>query len=213
MGYFAMMDSVDTFVFYDDIQFGAQSWQSRNQIKTSSGAQWLSIPNTYHQGQKINEVLINHSTDWRTKHWKSIEQSYSKAPFFDEYGWAIWEVYETDWVYLSDFVIYFLRILAEGLDIKQPRFIKSSELQTSGSKTDRLIPILKELKADEYISGPAAKDYIEEDKFGDIKLTWFEYNHPIYPQIRGDFIPYMSVLDLLFNTGEEAIKYIREGTK
>ena len=213
MGYFALMSLADVYVFYDDVQFVLQSWQSRNQIKTGNGVQWLTVPVEREFGQKINQVKIK-GFHWKDDHIKTIEQTYSKAPHFETYWEYLSRIYEVDWLYLSELTIYSIRQLAELLNIGMPKFIKSSELGgIQGQKTDRILSILEKLEADEYISGPAAKDYINEDKFKGIKLTWFDYQHPIYPQIRGEFIPYMSVIDLLFNTGEEAIDYIREGIK
>ena len=97
----------------------------------------------------------------------------------------------------------------------ETKFILSSELKVEGEKTDRLINILNKIGAKEYISGPAAKTYVEANKFKKERITlyWYEFNHPAYTQLYGDFIPYMSVIDLLFNTGENAISYIRESSK
>ena len=213
MGYFAMIDLADVFVFYDDVQFSVQSWQQSNRIKTAQGIQKLTVPIERHFGQKINEVKINSFYTWGAKHWKSIGQSYSKAPYFEQYESYIRDTYEVGWYYLCDLNIYLIRLLTELLDVRIPKFVKSSERKLSGAKTDRLIPLLQELGATEYISGLAAKDYIGEDKFkeADIKLTWFNYQHPAYPQIRGEFISHLSAIDLLFNTGAEAINYIRRG--
>lgn len=215
MGYFAMMDLADVFVFYDDVQFVAQSWQQRNRIKSMQGKElWLTIPITRSFGQKINEVRINGDAIWRKKHWKSIEQSYSKAPYFNKFGYKVEELYDATWFYLADFNIYVTRILAELLDVKLPKFIKSSELKgIEGEKTDRVLSVLRAVGGTEYISGLGAMDYLQAEKLhkAGIELTWFNYQHPIYPQIRGDFIPYLSVIDLLFNVGDKAIEHIRRG--
>lgn len=217
MGYFGMIDIADVFVFYDDVQFSGQSWQQRNKIKSMNGDwMWLSIPIVRNFGQNINEVRINNATDWRKKHWASISQSYVKTPYFKDYKEEIENIYESEWEYLCDLNISIIKKLSELLGVDMPKFIKSSELKDiTGEKTDRLLLILGKIGAAEYISGPAAKDYIEIDKFKErgIKLYWYEYQHPVYPQIRGEFIPYLSAIDLLFNTGSEALKYIREGSK
>lgn len=212
-GYFAMMDLADVFVFYDDAQLSVQSWQQRNRIKTPNGVKWLTIPIHRNQGQKICDTGINYSTSWLYKHWKTIEQSYSKAPFYNAYAHYIIEFYKVKWYLLSDYCMYITRVLAMGLNIDMPEIYQSSALYSESSRTDRVISILKNLGATEYISGSSAKAYIEPEKFDEagIKLTWFDYKHPTYPQIRGDFVPYLSVIDLLFNAGEDSIKYIREG--
>jgi len=217
MGYFGMIDVADIFVFYDDVQFSVQSWQQRNKIKSTNGNwMWLSVPIIRNFGQNIDEVQINNTSDWRKKHWSSIYQSYTKAPYFKNYKDEMENIYQKEWEYLNDLNIFIIKKLSELLGVDMPKFVKSCELKdVVGEKTDRLLLILEKIGADEYISGPAAKDYIEIDKFKEkgIKLYWYEYQHPDYPQIRGEFIPYLSVIDLLFNTGDEAIKYIREGSK
>lgn len=217
MGYFGMIDIADTFVFYDDIQFSVQSWQQRNKIKSTNGDwMWLSVPIVRKFGQNINEVQVNNSSNWRKKHWSSIYQSYAKAPCFKDYKEEIERIYQKEWEYLNDLSISIIEKLSELLGVNMPKFIKSSELtDITGEKSDRLLFVLEKMGADEYISGPAAKDYIEIDKFKEkgIKLYWYEYQHPVYPQIKGEFIPYLSAIDLLFNTGDEAIKYIREGSQ
>jgi len=217
VGYFGMIDIADTFVFYDDIQFSVQSWQQRNKIKSTNGNwMWLSVPIIRNFGQNIDEVQINNASNWRKKHWSSIYQSYAKAPCFKDCKEEIERIYQKEWEYLSDLSIAIIEKLSELLGVDIPKFIKSSELtDIAGEKSDRLLFLLEKMGADEYISGPAAKDYIEIDKFKEkgIKLYWYEYQHPVYPQIKGEFIPYLSAIDLLFNTGDEAIKYIREGSK
>ncbi len=213
IGYFALMDKVDVYVFYDDVQFSPQSWQQRNRIKTGNGIQWLTIPIKRNFGQKICDVEINTDVIWRVNHAKAIEQAYSKAPNFEPYSWYIDDFYQMYWYYLSDLTIYESTFIAEMLDVELPEFLKSSEMNLTGSKDDRLLELLEKVGATEYISGVKAKDYIDEDKFkkAGIKLTWFEYEHPVYPQIRGEFVPYMSAIDLMFNVGKESVKYVHQG--
>jgi hypothetical protein len=217
MGYFGMIDVADTFVFYDDVQFEKQSWQQRNRIKSPSGEwMWLSVHIIHKFGQNINDVQINDASNWRRKHWESIFQSYAKAPYFEDYKDEIEKIYRKEWKHLGELNVFIIKKLSEVLGVRIPKFIKSSELEgINGEKTERLLLVLKKIGADEYISTPGSKVYIETDKFKQkgIKLYWYEYQHPVYPQIRGDFIPYLSAIDLLFNTGSEAIKYIREGSK
>ena len=217
MGYFGMIDIADIFVFYDDVQFSVQSWQQRNKIKSMNGNwMWLSVPIVRNFGRNIKEVQINNAADWRKKHWASISQSYAKTAYFKDYKEEIENIYESEWEYLCDLNISVIKKVAGLLSVRMPQFIRSSELEDiSGEKTDRLLLTLKKIGADEYISGPAAKEYMEGNKLEQkgIKLYWYEYQHPAYPQIRGEFIPYLSAIDLVFNTGSEALKYIREGSK
>ena len=213
IGYFGMIDMADVFIFYDDVQFVKQSWQQRNRIKTQDGWIWLVVPVFQNFGQRINKVKINNNQNWSKKHWKSIEYSYNKAPFFNEYIASFKEIYEREWEYLVDLNITLIKKMSEilGLDTK---FVLSSELRgVDGAKTDRLINILKLTGADEYLTAPATKVYIEPEKFkgNDITLYWYEFKHPMYAQLYCDFVPYLSVIDLLFNMGGESIKLIREG--
>ncbi len=212
MGYYALLDVCDTFVVYDDVVFSHQSWQHRNKIRNQDSRMWLTVPIVRREGQLINEVLINHSTHWQKDHYKSIKQNYSRTLSYRQYIKAFEEIYEARWEKLVDLNMALIKEMARHLHIKMPQIIKSSDMVTSGHKTDRLIPILKELKADTYISGVAAKDYLEVEKLNEVGIgvQWFEYEHPIYPQ-RGEFIPYLSVLDLLFNTGDKAVEYLRQG--
>jgi len=212
MGYFGMIDIADVFVFYDDTQFVKQSWQQRNKIKTQNGWMWLIVPVFQNFGQEIKEVKINNNINWAEKHWKSIMYNYSKAPFFNEYASIFESMYTKRWECLVELNVALIKKITEILGLKT-RFMFSSELNVKGAKTDRLIDILTKIDADVYISGPAAKTYIEIDKFKreGIMLYWYEFNHPTYPQLHGDFIPYLSVVDLLFNTGNEALDVIRRG--
>jgi hypothetical protein len=211
-----MIDIADTFVFYDDVQFERQSWQQRNKIKSPQGEMWLPVHIIHNFGQKINEVKINQTASWKKDHWQSIYQSYAKAPYFKYYQNEIEKIYQADWQYMVELNIHIIRELSQIMGIRIPNFIKSSGLKDiTGQKTDRLFTVLEQIGADEYITSPGTKDYLEVYKFREkgIKLYWYEFKHPIYPQIRGDFVPYLSVIDLLFNTGKEAIDYIRQGTK
>jgi hypothetical protein len=216
MGYFDLIDKSDVFVFFDDVQFVGRSWQQRNKIKTPQGWTWLTVPISRALGSRIgiNEVRIDAGSDWKESHLKSIRYHYGKAPFFQEYIHSLDEVYGQHWDYLADLNIALIKRIT-ALSGLEGKFVRSSELGCEGVKTEHLINISKAVGADEYISGPAAKDYMEVDKFrsAGIKLYWHEFHHPSYPQIHGEFVPYMSIIDLLFNTGRDAVNHIRDGGK
>jgi len=216
MGYFGLIDIADIFVFFDDVQFVERSWQRRNRIKVPPGKWiWLSVPVVKKFGQKINEVRINNNVDWADRHWKTIKFSYKRAPFFEKYAEYFAEIYERKWEYLVDLDITIIKMICEILGLDTSKFILSSDLNVSGKKTDRLLNVLEKIGADEYVSGPAAKAYIEIEKFKErgIQLYWFEFNHPVYPQLYGDFISHLSVIDLLFNVGDESLEVIRKGER
>jgi hypothetical protein len=213
-GYFDQINRADVFVFYDDVQYDKHGWRNRNQIKTAQGRQWLTIP--VHSGGvvekaiPINQVGIDWSRPWNASHWKALTFAYRRAPFFHTYATLLEPFYQRHDVLLADFTIDLTVALARALGIQHTRFMRSSEMDASGQKTDRLLQILIQLGADHYISGPSARDYIENDKFtsAGITLEYMDYHYPEYPQFHPPFDPFVSILDLLFMTGPEASKNI-----
>ena len=217
-GYFHQIVKADIFVFYDDVQYDTRGWRNRNRIKTPQGTRWLTIPVHSHAAQiehiPINQIRISWERPWNEEHWRTIEYAYHKAPFFSTYAPAIHELYTDHPELLADFTIETTVRISQLLGITRTRFVRSSSLAVEGRKTDRLVNILLLLEADHYISGPSARDYIEPDKFktAGIELEFMEYNYPEYPQLYPPYDPQVSILDLLFNTGLEAGKYIQSWT-
>ncbi len=213
-GYFDQINRADIFVFYDDVQYDKHGWRNRNQIKTSRGRQWLTIPVHSHavveKSIPIKQVEIDWTKPWNTSHWKALTFAYGRAPFFRDFTALLEPFYRRHDVYLADFTIELTIALARTLGIGHTRFMRSSEMESTGQKTDRLIQILVQLGANHYISGPSAKDYIEKEKFASagITLEYMDYNYPEYPQLFAPFDPNLSILDLLFMTGPEAFGYI-----
>jgi hypothetical protein len=216
-GYFHQIYKADIFVFYDDVQYDKHGWRNRNQIKTSQGKQWLTIPvhsgGVTVYGTPINKVSIDWSKLWAKSHWKALNFSYAKAPYYHHYLMLLESFYLRRDEFLADFTIDLTVALARELGIRHTRFMRSSGIPgIDGQKTDRLIQILTRVGATHYISGPSAKGYIDEDKFesAGITLEYVEYNYPEYPQLNPPYDPQVSILDLLFMTGPEALKYIVE---
>jgi hypothetical protein len=214
-GVFDQINRSDLFVFYDDVQYDKRGWRNRNQIKTTHGKQWLTIP-VYSKGSQtenipINQIKIVWDSDWNQDHWKAIQHAYARAPFFSTYAALLEPFYRRHDEFLSDFTIDLTVALARELGITHTRFMRSSEIPgVDGQKTNRLIQILQAVGADHYISGPSAKDYIENDKFDQagITLEYMEYSYPEYPQLYPPYDGSVSVLDLLFMTGPQAGKHI-----
>jgi hypothetical protein len=213
-GYFDQINRADVFVFYDDVQYDKHGWRNRNQIKTGQGRQWLTIP-VHSQGVveksiPIKQVEIDWSKPWNQSHWKALTMAYGRAPFFRDYTGLLEPFYQRRDAYLADLTIELTIALARELGIKHTRFLRASELAVSGQKTNRLIQILVQLGATDYISGPSAKDYIEANQFesAGISLEYMDYNYPEYPQLHPPFDPNLSILDLLFMTGADAMRYI-----
>jgi hypothetical protein len=212
-GYFDQISRADLFIFYDDVQYDKHGWRNRNQIKTAQGKQWLSIPvhsGGVTQGVAIKDVEIDWSKPWAKNHWKSLSIAYAKAPWFRQYAPFVEAFYQRRDTLLADFTIDFTMALARELGITRTRFMRSSSLAgIDGQKTARLIQILSRVGATHYISGPSARDYIEQEQFeaAGITLEYMRYDYPEDPQLHPPFEAQVSALDLLFMTGPQAPGY------
>jgi hypothetical protein len=213
-GYFDQIRRADLFIFYDDVQYDKHGWRNRNQIKTAQGKQWLTVPvhsKGVTEGIPIKDVRIDWSRPWAKNHLKGLTFAYQRAPHFHAYLPLLESFYNRRDECLADFTIETSILLSRELGITSTRFLRSSQLpDIDGLKTDRLIQILKQVGARRYISGPSAHDYIEPEKFerAGITLEYMEYNYPEYPQLYPPFDPYVTILDLLFMTGKEALNYL-----
>lgn len=210
-GVFDLINQVDCFVFLEDVQFTKRDWRTRNKIKTANGSDWLSIPiQKASRDTKIFEVQISQEIEWQNKHYSYIKHSYSKSPYLSEYKWLLDEIYlDRKWMNLSEFNIFVTKLISKVLGIRT-EFVNSKELNVCGIKDDRLIEICKKVNGGYYLSGPSAKDYINNEKFlrEDIKLAYIVYDYPEYKQLFGEFDHYVSVLDVIFNCGPNSSKYI-----
>ncbi len=212
-GYFDMIAAVDELILFDDMQFTRRDWRNRNQIKTSQGPQWLTVPvkvkGKYFQTIRETEIDGN---DWAPNHWKSLMQNYKRAPYFDEIAAWLEPLYlSNSYTHLSVLNHQFIKALCHYLGITTV-ISNSWDYNIVEGKTERLVNLCLQAGAAEYISGPAAMNYIEEDVFTaqNIKLTWFDYSdYDEYPQLWGDFIHQVSILDLLFNCGKNSSTYMK----
>ncbi len=211
-GYFDLINSVDTFVFYDSVQFTKNDWRNRNQIKNQNGLQWLTIPvnhNSLHQ--KISETKIcNHL--WKRKHLQAIELNYKKSPFYSEVFPVISNFYNIETELISEINQTIITKICALLNI-QTKFISSEELNLQGDKTEKLIDACKKLNANVYVSGPIAKNYIENNLFEseNINLEWFDYtSYDLHNQMHLPLQHNVSIIDTLFNLGvEKTENYIK----
>lgn len=210
-GYFDLIHDADVFVYYDEVKYTKNDWRNRNKIYSSNGLQWLTIPISKEAVKlKISEVEIpEHS--WQDLHYKSIYYAYKKAPYFRQIEPLIQEVYlDRRWKSLVDLNRYLIEKIAAAIGLSAI-FADSKNFDLSGEKINRLINILKQLKATEYISGPAAKDYLSGaehlfDQNG-IRLTYKNYDaYPVYKQMREPFNHGVSILDLMVNLKLENIQ-------
>lgn len=209
LGYFDQMFKSEVFVIYDDVQFDKNGWRNRNRIKTSRGPQWLTVP-VLTKGRNFplnREIEINNTVSWQTKHLKSITQNYLKAPFFDKYIGQLEDILKQSWRFLIDLDMALIRMLMDQLGIQANLFFSSDLGIGRMEKTERLVEICRYFGADTFLEGDAGRNYIDESLFqrAGIQLEFHQYQHPVYCQLYGDFIPYMSVIDLIFNHGEDAL--------
>ena len=216
-GYFHQIHEADVFVFYDDVQYDKHGWRNRNRVKAPGGCQWLTIPvgskGNVTNGLRIDEVSIDSSRRWADKHWKTIEQTYGKVFFFARYAPFIEPFYRQPPSCLADFTIPLTMTIARDLlGIGHTRFERSSRLGISGTKTSRPVALASFFGATRYVSGPAAREYLDERQFRDagIGVEYMNYDYAEYPQPFPPFESGVSVLDLVFMVGPDAGRYIWE---
>jgi len=211
-GYFDIINMVDEFILYDDVQYTKNDWRNRNKIKTKQGIQWLTIPV---RRKKISQLIKDSKVQdkrWSKKHWTAIKQTYSKALYFKEYKDIFEELYlNNEEEYLSQINYKFIVAICKILGITT-KIRWSSEFNLIDGQTEKLVGICKDCNANVYLSGPAAKNYFDEDlaKKENIKVEWMDYSdYPEYNQLYPPFEHGVTILDLIFNEGSNAIKFMK----
>ena len=213
-GYFDLIHSVDVFVLFDDMQYTRRDWRNRNKVKGPNGPQWLSIPVGVKGKylQKINETLVR-DHGWARKHWQTLRGFYAKSPFFKDYADELEALYtragEMD--RLSEINYVFINAINRWLGITT--LIKwSSDYVLVDGKSERLLGICKDTDAATYVSGPAARGYLDAQLFAaeGVQIEWMDYSdYPEYPQVHGPFEHSVTVLDLLFQCGPNAPRMMK----
>ncbi|ULX54810.1 hypothetical protein A9P79_23415 [Cupriavidus taiwanensis] len=212
-GYFDLLAAVDEFVIYDEVQYTKNDWRNRNKIKTCNGTQWLSIPIRQERlRKKISETRVSDSR-WAAKHWKALANNYAKAPYFRRYAEVIEEAYlrAGRLELLSEINLLFIRTVCSLLAI-ETSITSSSDYELVGDRTMRLADICQQASAHLYLSGPAAREYLDETVFAakGIRVAWMDYSgYPAYDQLFPPFDHSVSILDLLFCTGPAAKEYMK----
>lgn len=217
IGYFDLIEQVDVFVLLDDVQFEKQSWQQRNRIKTPTGLQWLTVPVIFRGrlGQKINQVEVRDRDFWR-RHRRAIELNYARSSFFADYFELLISKISSKETFLADLNIGLIESFTTILGIKTPLML-SSTIHQPGKRTELLANICECLGADQYLSplGSAAYLLAEQNTLLDrgIDVVFQNYMHPEYRQLFSPFVPYASIVDLLFNEGARSLEIIRSGRR
>jgi len=208
IGFFHKILISDIFIIYDDAQYSRKDFHRRNRIKINSKQKWLSVPLIGSSFNKINEMRINNNIEWQKEHWKFINISYEKSSYFPEIIDAFYDIYHKEYKYLIDINMDLIFKLMDILDLDNNKIVFSSKMNLKKTKVDRLIEMIKKKEGTTYFSGIGGKNYIDETLFleNNINLIYQKFDHPIYKQIKGDFIPNLSIIDMLFNCGEEYTK-------
>ena len=213
VGFFEQMYRVDVFVLYNDVQYTKQDWRNRNRIKTPNGVAYLTVPvGKIPTRTLIKEVRLPADDAWKKRHIRQIRESYLKAPHFGDYFDGIRHCIEGDYGYLQDLDVALIRVLCRFLGIRNTKILFSSELDyvRTDDKSLNLLNICLTLGAGLLYDGNSAQRFLDERLFGehDVRVIFQDYSHPLYPQLFGTFVPFLSVIDLLFNAGPRSLNYL-----
>jgi hypothetical protein len=219
-GYFDLIASVDEFIVYDDMQYTKNDWRNRNRIRTAQGTQWLTVPvrrNTLQQRIRDTQVMDRR---WAIQHWRTLSQAYARAAHFQFGRELVADLYNkaAELSYLTDINLLFLTSICEPLGIRT-RISRCSDYSydLTADRTTRLVQLVRAVSGNSYLSGPAARQYLNEEQLSEagIRVEWMDYaGYPLYPQVHGGpFEPAVSIVDVLFNTGPAAAHYVRKTSR
>lgn len=216
LGYYQRIGVSNTHIILDHVQFEKNSFTNRNKIRCSNGWCWLTIP-LKTKGRFGNLQINNMETTnnlWQKKHWATIMQNYSKAPFFRKYAFLFEKIYLENNIGFFDFIDKINRIFIEQFDLKA-NILYSSNMNPEKTKSDLVLELCLKTKADIYLSGALGRDYLDMDSFdaNGIKVVFQDYIHPVYKQTYSGFEPYMASIDLLFNHGSKSREILFKNQK
>jgi hypothetical protein len=207
LGFFDQMLRSDIFVYYDDVQFDKHGWRNRNRVKGPAGPQFLTVPilHSGRTGQTIAQVEIDNRSPWARKQLRTIRQLYAKAPFLEPYASELEAMLQRPWERLLDLDLAVTALMCDWLGVTTS-IRRASQLGASGGQSERLLSICRMHGATCYLSGDAARDYLDLDLFAQagIRVQWQDYKHPVYAQRHGPFISHLSALDLVLNLGPDS---------
>jgi len=214
-GLFHKIALADVFCFLEDVQYQRSDWNNRNKVKFSNGKpDWLSVPVLKKDflERSYMDICIDNKDTWRRKHWFSIELNYCKSPYFGRYRDELKAVYDREWEFLVDLNYEMLLLFLRWLKIPT-KIVRMRDYSFKGKKSDLVLDMCRQLGADIYIFGAQGKDYADISSFHQSRIVPYfqEYKHPIYPQIHGDFVSHLAVIDLLLNCGEASYDILMSG--
>lgn len=210
LGFFDQMRRSDVFIIYDDVQFDKHGWRNRNRVKSPNGPVWLTVPvHLERSGQLISDICIDNRRAWARKHIGTIRQFYNRAPYLNCYLPILEELLNKRWERIVDLDMAIIEQFHCWLKLSS-RVVLSSQLPIQGNRSERLLNVCLHFNAARYLSGNAAQDYLDVGSFekNGIQVEWQNYSHPQYPQMHGEFVPYLSALDLLLNCGDDSINIL-----
>ncbi|MFA4833315.1 MAG: WbqC family protein [Patescibacteria group bacterium] len=207
LGFYKAIAWADKFVFLDDVQYESHSWQSRNRIKTATGELILTVPIIRNFPQNINRVKINYSCDWIKGHLKSIQMNYSRANFFKESFPLLESFYKTKPESLLELNVGIIKGICKFLDIKTDLYFSSNLGVGDLQKNKKVVAILKKMEVGQYLYAEGAWEYMEKEidlyRNNKIQLVPLKFVHPVYRQLYGEFVPRLSIIDIIFNCGKD----------
>jgi len=213
LGYLAKWAAADLFVFLDTVQYEKNGWQNRNRIRTADGAHWLTVPVHAHLGMPIAEVAIDTTQPWRARHLRGIEHAYARAAHLASYQGTLRALLGVDWTLLARLAVASAEWLARAVGITTPARLASTLAVDDADATGRLVEICKAVGADTYLAGGHGARYMDGARFREagIGVLYQHYEHPVYAQQHGEFVPFLSGLDLLLTHGDESLSILRRG--
>ena len=223
LAYFDKISRSDVFVFLDTVQLekNSYSYTYRNKIKSPQGSMWLTVPLKAkgHMNNTIREIPIDYSQRWKKKHLKSIFFNYNKSPYFNELYPKLESLYQTSYEFFSELAYMHLLFWLEELQIKT-KVVRASDTPINSRKSALILDLCEHFQATRYISGALGKNYLDESAFQQksIHIEYQKYQHPLYPQLYGDFLPNLAIVDFWMNTHQtdlishrDIVKVVREG--
>lgn len=216
IGFLEQLRLADVFVIYDDVQFSKGSFTNRVQIKTSNGNRWMTVPLPgLHLGQAINQIRLDSNNKWPGQHRDLLWQAYKKAPFVDDMLALFDGVFSGNAETLSELAHASTMALVSYFEIANHlHFIDAKKTGISGKSSQRVLDIVSALSGKVYITGHGARNYLDHNAFeqAGISVQYMDYRLQPYPQLHGNFTPYVSALDLAANCGKQGVQYIQSNT-
>jgi hypothetical protein len=216
VGMFEQIRLADVYVHYADVQFSKGSFVNRVQIKTIGGIKWLTVPlKRKSLRQRIDEVEIDDSTDWRRDHFRLLSQAYAKSPYCNEMLKVVRRVYDGKFKTIDELAINSMEVVVKYFNLAEnTRFLNSRTMNIGGSNSQRVLDIVRAVDGNIYITGHGGKNYLDHESFetNGVRVEYMDYQKTFYPQLHGEFTPYVSILDLIANVAIAGKKHIHSGS-